>query len=48
MKMADQDWLTTGIYLIGLLGTVLLMSALSTRSNRMRAAASTGPAGGDD
>jgi hypothetical protein len=46
MKMADQDWLTTGM--IGLLGTVLLMSALSTRSNRMRAAASTGPAGADD
>jgi hypothetical protein len=32
MMMADQDWLTAGVYLVGLLGMVLWMSALSTRS----------------
>ncbi|WP_188130805.1 hypothetical protein [Paraburkholderia panacisoli] len=42
--MADQDWLTAGVYLVGLLGIALLMSALSTRSTRIRASASTGPA----
>jgi hypothetical protein len=46
--MADQDWLTAGVYLVGLLGMALLISALSTRSTRMRASASTGPTDAGD
>jgi hypothetical protein len=44
MMMADQDWLTAGVYLLGLLGMMLWMSAWSARSARMRASASAGPA----
>ena len=34
--MADQDWMTTGVYLVGLVSLVLLMSALATRATRAR------------
>ncbi len=39
--MADQDWVMAGIYLVGLVSMVLLMSALSTRATRMRTAVSS-------
>jgi hypothetical protein len=40
--MTDQDWAMAGVYLVGLLSMVLLMSALSTRATRTRAAVSAG------
>lgn len=43
--MAEQDWLTAGVYLLGLLGTALAMSALFTRARAMRAIASTSTEG---
>lgn len=39
--MADQDWVMAGVYLVGLVSTLLLMSALSARATKMRAAASS-------
>ncbi|WP_198021440.1 hypothetical protein [Burkholderia sp. WSM2232] len=34
--MAEQDWMVAGIYLVGLVSTLLLMSALSARAAKMR------------
>jgi hypothetical protein len=42
--MAEQDWAMAGIYLVGLVSMVLLMSSLSTRATRKRAAVSNGGA----
>jgi hypothetical protein len=39
--MADQDWVMAGVYLVGLVSTLLLMSALSARATKERAAASS-------
>jgi hypothetical protein len=36
MAMTDQDWLAAGVYLVGLVSTVLLISSLSMRATRMR------------
>ncbi|CAD6534437.1 hypothetical protein [Paraburkholderia metrosideri] len=38
--MADQDWVMAGVYLVGLVSTLLLMSALSARATKTRAEAS--------
>ena len=37
--MADQDWLAAGVYLVGLVAMVLLISTLSMRATRVRKAA---------
>ncbi|MFM0740596.1 hypothetical protein PQQ51_25420 [Paraburkholderia xenovorans] len=34
--MAEQDWLMAGIYLVGLVASALLMSALSARATKMQ------------
>jgi hypothetical protein len=34
--MAEQDWMMAGLYLVGLVSTALVMSALSTRATKMR------------
>jgi hypothetical protein len=44
--MAEQDWVMAGVYLVGLVSMVLLMSALSTRATRTRPAVSTRTAPG--
>jgi hypothetical protein len=38
MKMADQDWVMAGVYLVGLVSIALLMSALSARATQVRRA----------
>jgi hypothetical protein len=38
--MADQDWVMVGVYLVGLVSTLMLMSALSARATKQRVAAS--------
>nr|WKF55737.1 hypothetical protein HUO10_000181 [Paraburkholderia busanensis] len=38
--MAEQDWVMAGMYLVGLVSMALLMSALSARATRQRAALS--------
>ncbi|EDZ97827.1 hypothetical protein BH160DRAFT_6866 [Burkholderia sp. H160] len=40
MAMADQDWLAAGVYLVGRVTTVLLISALSMRAMRLGKATS--------
>lgn len=39
--MAEQDWVMAGMYLVGLVSMALLMSALSARATRQRAALAT-------
>ncbi|CAB3700637.1 hypothetical protein [Paraburkholderia rhynchosiae] len=34
--MAEQDWMMAGLYLVGLVSTALVMSALSARATKMR------------
>ncbi|MFM0045810.1 hypothetical protein PQQ99_32860 [Paraburkholderia sediminicola] len=36
--MTDQDWVMAGIYLVGLVSTALLMSALSARAAKVQRA----------
>ncbi|MFM0158323.1 hypothetical protein [Paraburkholderia sediminicola] len=36
--MTDQDWVMAGIYLVGLVSTALLMSALSARATKVQRA----------
>jgi hypothetical protein len=38
--MADQQWLAAGVYLAGLISTVLLLGTLSMRAARKRQAIS--------
>jgi hypothetical protein len=38
MKMAEQDWMMAGVYLVGLVSMALLMSALATRATMERKA----------
>lgn len=41
MKMAEQDWMMAGVYLVGLVSMALLMSALATRATKERKTAAT-------
>ncbi|WP_198017983.1 hypothetical protein [Burkholderia sp. WSM2230] len=34
--MAEQDWMMAGVYLVGLVSTLLVTSALSARAAKMR------------
>jgi hypothetical protein len=34
--MAEQDWMMAGLYLVGLVSTALVMSALSARATKVR------------
>ncbi|WP_260854155.1 hypothetical protein [Paraburkholderia sp. BCC1886] len=36
--MTEQDWVMAGLYLAGSMTIALMVCALSTRANRMRAA----------
>ncbi|MFM0734424.1 hypothetical protein PQQ52_28470 [Paraburkholderia sediminicola] len=36
--MADQDWVMAGIYLVALVSTAILMSALSARTAKVQRA----------
>jgi hypothetical protein len=46
--MAQQDWAMAGIYLVGLVSMVLLMSGLTTRATRKRVAVSIASSSGID
>jgi hypothetical protein len=46
--VADQDWAMAGVYLVGLVSMVLLMSALSTRATMNRPSVSTTSSTGTD
>ncbi|MFM0721712.1 hypothetical protein PQQ73_36090 [Paraburkholderia strydomiana] len=46
--MAQQDWAMAGIYLVGLVSMVLLMSGLTTRATRKRMAVSIASSSGID
>jgi hypothetical protein len=40
MAVTDQDWLTAGVYLVGLVSMVLLISTVSMRATHVRKAKS--------